>query len=83
MMMAEVSTLFSQAFAEASKHTPSVYANLLRFVGMTLLFIGCSFAVSQFLSLDAKKEDEFMFNLVTRLMKLLFGVTLVVLLFKL
>ncbi|MGQ3890143.1 hypothetical protein ACQUW5_14075 [Legionella sp. CNM-1927-20] len=80
--MTEVNALFTQAFTQVSKYSPSVYANLLRFAGVVLVFIACAFAVSHFLNAQAKREDEFMFNLATRIMKVIFGVTLIVLLFK-
>lgn len=80
--MADVTALFAQAFASAAKHEVTTYANLLRFIGMTTVLIACAFALTHFLSTEAKAHDAFIVNLTSRILKILFGITLFALLLK-
>ena len=76
------SSLFTQAFAQASKHEAQTYANLFRFIGIGLLLIASGFTITRFLSPEAKIQNEFFLILTTRLLKILIGLTVFALVFK-
>lgn len=80
--MSDFGSVFEHAFNQASKVDAHSVANLVRFIGVSLLAAATALAMVHFLSGVAKENELFIPNLAVRIVKIVIGLSLFVLVLK-
>lgn len=80
--MADLSNTFKTAFHAASGQEASMYLNVSRFIGVALLFVAIGFSFHQFMSLETKSRENYLFDLSVFAFKVLCCLVLFLLIFK-
>ena len=74
--MNQASSMFVSAFADACGHPALMVQNLIRFVAVALVIIGVIAALNHFMGEEAKASEHYMVLTISRIVKVLIGLTL-------
>lgn len=74
--MLQKTAVFASAFKEAAGDGAIAYQEYVRFVAITLVIVGMMIAINHFLDEKAKASDDYFVVFVSRLIRIVIGLTL-------